>query len=178
MTAISSTRTYRCWQDMKQRCLNPNAQAFKDYGARGITVCKAWEESFANFLADMGEAPEGMSLDRINNELGYSPENCRWANQKQQNRNHRGCVFIEYLGEKKTIIEWSEQTGINEKTLHARFVKGWPVDQIFRKEKTRPLGARKDSKSGLIGASKFRGKWKAQIKVDGDRKSTRLNSSH
>lgn len=166
MTAVSNTRTYRCWQDMKQRCLNPNAQAYKDYGARGITVCDLWKDSFDNFLADMGEAPEGMSLDRIENDRGYSPDNCRWATQKQQNRNHRGCVFIEYQGRRMTIVEWSELTGISAKTLHARYAKGWGIDDIFRIEKTRPVKAKKDNKSGLIGASKYRNKWKSQIKID------------
>ena len=167
MTAISSTRTYRCWQDMKQRCLNPNAQAYKGYGARGITVCDSWKKSFANFLADMGEAPDGMSLDRIDNDKGYMPENCRWASQQQQNRNHRGCVFIEYQGQRMTIVEWSEQTGISAKTLHARYAKGWIVDDIFRTEKTRPVKARKDNEVGLLGASKYRNKWKSQIVING-----------
>ncbi len=167
MTAVSSTKTYRCWQDMKQRCLNPNAQAYKDYGARGITVCDSWKNSFANFLTDMGEAPNGMSLDRINNDLGYSPDNCRWASQKQQNRNHRGCVFIEYQGKRMTIVEWSEWTGISAKTLHARYAKGWDVDFIFRPEKTHPVKARKDNQSGLMGASKHKEKWKSQIRIDG-----------
>lgn len=167
MTAVSRSRTYRCWQDMKQRCLNPNAQAYKDYGARGITVCDSWQESFANFLADMGEAPDGMSLDRKNNDLGYSPNNCRWATQKQQSRNHRGCVFLEYQNKRMTIVEWSERTGINANTLQARYAKGWDIDSIFRSEKMRPVKARKDNQSGLIGASKHKDKWKSQIKIDG-----------
>lgn len=167
MTVISKTRTYRCWQDMKQRCLNSKSQAYKDYGARGITVCEQWKNSFDIFLLDMGEVPDGMSLDRKNNELGYSPQNCRWATQKQQNRNHRGCVFITYQGQTMTIVEWSELTGIDKRTIWARHKKGLPVEQIFNCNKFFQHTAKSNSKSGLIGASPHGKKWKSQVKING-----------
>jgi hypothetical protein len=81
------TATYSSWQAMIKRCTNPNTWSWKHYGGRGITVCDRWRYSFENFLADMGEKPEGLTLDRINNELGYSPENCRWATPAEQFRN-------------------------------------------------------------------------------------------
>jgi hypothetical protein len=84
----SRTRVYRCWCAMLQRCFYPNGQAYSRYGGRGITVCERWR-NFVNFLADMGEPPRGKSLDRIDNDKGYSPENCRWATHAQQNLNRR-----------------------------------------------------------------------------------------
>lgn len=85
----SKTRTYRIWRNMKSRCLNPNVAKYKDYGARGISICDRWLNSFENFLEDMGEAPINKSLDRINNNEGYNPENCRWGTPVQQANNQR-----------------------------------------------------------------------------------------
>lgn len=86
---LTHSPAHHSWLAMKQRCLNPKHSAFRNYGGRGITICQRWINSFENFLADMGERPEGTSLDRIDVDKGYSPENCRWATKSEQARNVR-----------------------------------------------------------------------------------------
>lgn len=98
----ASTRTYRTWNHMKQRCENPNNDNFAHYGGRGISVCERWR-SFENFLADMGERPAGTSLDRIDVNGNYEPGNCRWATQKVQRSNERRTFHVTYRGEEMCL---------------------------------------------------------------------------
>lgn len=96
--AAKRTKAYRAWIGMRNRCNNPKNHAFRHYGGRGITVCSRWD-SYANFLADMGQPSGNLTLDRINNDLGYSPENCRWADRKTQSRNTRTAWLTERRAE-------------------------------------------------------------------------------
>ena len=87
--SVRNMKEYRVWIDMKTRCFNSNSKAYKYYGQRGITVCDSWKNSFLTFLKDMGECPKGLTLDRINNDGNYEPNNCRWATRYQQIHNRR-----------------------------------------------------------------------------------------
>ena len=126
----SKTTTYNIWSSMMQRCGNPSAKDYHRYGGKGIKVCKDWQ-TFDGFFADMGHRPAGMSLDRIDNDLGYNASNCRWANAKTQQRNKNNNRLITYAGRTATLAEWAEAKGINKNTLHARLVKGWPVSRAL-----------------------------------------------
>jgi len=123
---------YTTWVSMLGRCYNPKNERFSDYGGRGIKVCRRWRESYIAFLADMGRRPSKRhSLDRINNERGYSPKNCRWATMKEQCRNTRRTHLIAYSGLRLSIAEWSERTGMPAGTILKRAQSGWPAAKIF-----------------------------------------------
>lgn len=113
---------YQTWSDMKSRCYNKNNTAYKNYGGRGISVCSRWINSYDNFIADMGERPEGMTLDRINNSLGYSPENCKWSTVDEQLENRRhyksnksGHVGVYYIDDRN---KWVVRKTINGKSIY------------------------------------------------------------
>ncbi len=128
----TGTGAFRSWIAIRQRCVNPNTKAFKYYGARGITVCERWR-SFANFLEDMGERPESFSLDRIDNDKGYEPGNCRWASTTTQTRNRPTFnVMINVDGKDRCLAEVAEDCGLKYRTLHARiFDLGWDVKRAI-----------------------------------------------
>lgn len=116
------TSTYYIWAAMVQRCTNPNNADWPDYGGRGITVCERWRD-FRNFLADMGEHPAGMSIDRVDNNRGYEPGNCRWATGKQQARNSRKVKLTEAdvlwvrANPGKSLKELAEALGVGATTI-------------------------------------------------------------
>lgn len=117
------TREYRTWNGMKARCLNKNNPNYHRYGGRGITVCESWM-SFSNFINDMGKCPPGMSIDRIDNNGNYCPENCRWADRKTQNRNTRRNVFIEINGEALCMLDAAKAAGLKMPVVRSRLRLG------------------------------------------------------
>lgn len=123
--------SYGIWVMMHQRCSNPKNKDYADYGARGITVCERWKE-FPAFLADMGDKPNGMSLDRIVNSGNYEASNCQWSSQKSQMRNMRRNRMISISGETRCVSEWCEIKGISDSIVWSRIKNGWlPVEAIL-----------------------------------------------
>lgn len=116
---LSGSRAYAVWAGMKDRCRNPNNAKFNNYGGRGIDISESWVD-FDNFVADMGQPPKGLTLERVDNELGYSKENCTWVRRVDQTRNRSITLKLTYEGETRSLAEWSEITGIPYTTLKAR----------------------------------------------------------
>ena len=127
---MSKHPAFGVWHSMKQRCEDPRHPAYKNYGGRGITVCPEWEHSFKAFWADMGATwKKGLDLDRINNDAGYSRENCRWATRKVNCNNRRRTRKVDG----KPLTQWSAETGIGLTTLYYRLAHGVPRGQLFAK---------------------------------------------
>jgi hypothetical protein len=123
---------HRAWQAMKTRCYNPNYPLFHRYGGRGIFVCAAWRESFDAFLADVGPRPSPThSLDRIDNDGGYEPTNCRWADKATQARNSSFARTVTFEGEEVSIAEAAERSGIPAPLLYTRRYQGRSGDELF-----------------------------------------------
>ena len=118
------TPGYSSWQNMITRCTQPSHMHYANYGGRGITVCARWRESFANFYADMGDRPDGHSLDRVDTNGNYEPGNCRWATHKQQQNNMRSNVLVEHEGRAMTIAQFADATGIPYATVYDRYARG------------------------------------------------------
>lgn len=136
---LSKTRAYRIWRGMLTRCYNPNTDHFARYGGRGITVCDRWK-NFENFFSDMGHPPDNMTLDRVDNDLGYSKENCRWVDRRTQARNTSRNRLITHNKITKTLIEWCEDYGLKFHTVLKRLDRsGWD----FKRAITEPLKGKK-----------------------------------
>ncbi len=135
--AISEARTthgktgtgiYNLWKGMIQRCTNPNSEHYADYGGRGILPSDEWR-SFENFYADMGDPPEGKTLERRDNDKGYCRGNCYWATRVEQANNKRRNVKVTHNGETKTIAQWCKVRGLNYSTVMSRIHQlNWPVE--------------------------------------------------
>jgi len=138
---LSASREYKIWRGIKDRCENPRCKAYPRYGGRGIRVCERWK-SFEAFFADMGKRPSGRSLDRVDNDGPYSPENCRWATPTQQARNQRTNRRVTFLGVTLTVPEWAEITGLNYHTLFNRLnTLRWTVKDALTVPVKAPMGA-------------------------------------
>lgn len=143
---MSDTRLYRIYKKMYRRCYKPKTKSFENYGGRGITICTEWlgEHGFENFAKWSTENVynDNLSIDRKDNDKGYSPENCRWATAKEQANNTRSTVFLTYNGETKPASEWSEITGIRQDTLTMRKRSGWSDEECIEV----PLNSRRGKK--------------------------------
>lgn len=134
----SKNPLYHIWRSMKERCTVPTAQAWENYGGRGIKVCSRWLESFENFWEDMSpDYQPGLTLDRIDVNGDYTPANCRWASFKEQGRNKRTNRIIDTPLGKMTVAEASEKSGIGVTTLIYRLDHKIPIDMLFEKPDVR-----------------------------------------
>jgi hypothetical protein len=131
-----SEGTRHAWQGMKQRCTNPNFRQWKDYGGRGISVQFS---SVEEFLAEVGERPPGLTIDRIDNDGDYAPGNVRWATRAEQQRNRRNALFVEIDGKRHRVMDLAKQSGLKPDTIVARAKKGLSLDAVLSPEKLRDL---------------------------------------
>lgn len=130
----SKTRIYHIWGGMIQRCENPNSKSYKDYGEKGITVCKEWRESFEIFRdwSMKNGYEDNLTLERRNYNFGYSPENCTWISKGEQAKNRESNLKIKYKNEIKTLAEWCRILNLHYKTTYMRMWKyGWSVEEAF-----------------------------------------------
>ncbi len=126
------TKTYIRWCAMIWRCLEKNNVRYPNYSGRGIAVCERWKQ-YENFLADMGEVPKGMTLDRYpDNDGNYEPSNCRWATNAEQSRNKSVNHYIEFNGERMVLMDWAKKLGMPQGTLSSRLGKlGWSIEKAL-----------------------------------------------
>lgn len=131
---LSKTPEWWVYNNMKSRVLNPRSPVFHHYGGRGITICNRWlgQNGFANFFADMGPRPSPKhSIERVDNEGPYSPDNCVWANKTAQARNTRRNLLVTYNGETKTAGAWEAVIGIKACTIYSRIQRGWSAEEAI-----------------------------------------------
>ena len=128
---MSRTKTYKAWIGMKGRCLNEKYSNYPNYGGRGIKVCERWLESFENFFADMGECPDGMSIDRKDNNDDYKPENCRWSTDQEQMNNRRVTTYLSAFGKTMTLLEWAGEMGVPKYVIRNRIKSGWSAEDAL-----------------------------------------------
>lgn len=134
-----NTKLHWVWRAIKQRCTNPNNKQYKNYGGRGITLCEEWQGvyGFTNFSiwAEANGYKEGLSIDRIDNNKGYSPDNCRWTNTEIQANNKRTNILITYLGATHTLRQWAKILDVPYSTLQTRHYKGYTDKEIIEGRK-------------------------------------------
>lgn len=122
-------RWYQIWLGMIDRCYNPRARPFHRYGGRGLEVCERWHDP-KTFLADMGDPPPRMTIERIDNDAGYAPENCRWATKKEQNNNRSTTRRISFGGESISAAAWAERLGISKAAMYYR-LRTWTLERAL-----------------------------------------------
>jgi hypothetical protein len=137
---MKKSSEYNSWKGMKMRCVNQNDTSYKNYGARGITVCDRWLNSFENFLADMGKKPSTKhSIERIDVNGNYEPLNCKWADAKEQGLNKRNSVVLTINGITKPIGQWAKDIGISHSGLQWRIDNNYTDDRLIKKSKKKNM---------------------------------------
>lgn len=126
---MTDSRTYSSWRSMKARCYKDTRPRAKNYFGK-VTICDRWMK-FANFLSDMGDRPDDTTLDRIKGNLGYSPDNCRWATNAEQAKNKTTARLITFRRETKNLVDWAKETGIGRVTITNRIRLGWTVREAL-----------------------------------------------
>lgn len=129
---MRGTPTHNSWCAMKQRCNYPKNDQYADYGGRGIRVCDRWNKSFEAFLADMGERPEGMTIERKDTNGNYEPGNCRWATMPEQQRNRRSTILVERGGITKCVKDWCDDLCLNVDRVYGRIRRGATPAEALR----------------------------------------------
>jgi len=124
------SKIYKTWIGIKTRCFNKNSNIYKNYGGRGISMCETWKD-FNVFYKDMGDVPNGMSIDRIDVNGDYKKSNCKWSNHKEQSRNKRNNNFITYKGTTKCLTEWCEELNMPLNTFSNRLKRGWSIEKTI-----------------------------------------------
>lgn len=128
----SNLPEYKIWSNIKSRCFNPKSTGFKYYGGRGMTMCDTWAHSFEQFYKDMGPRPwENATIDRVDVNQGYTPENCRWASYQEQANNTQDNHQLTHDGETHTISEWARKLNIKPNTIYYRIKRGWSVAEAL-----------------------------------------------
>jgi len=130
---------YEIWLQIKQRCLNPKNKRYVYYGARGVTICAEWQVSFQTFLTHVGRRPhKKLWLDRLDNSKGYEPGNVEWRTIKEQQRNKRNNLWLEYRGETLLLVDLAERVGMDRRLLRQRIIdNGWSVEKAVSKPSQR-----------------------------------------
>ena len=133
---LSKNTMYMRYRQMIKRCYDEASKEYKNYGNRGIKVCERWLESIENYIDDMGNPPfKDASIDRVNNNLGYSKENCKWATKKEQSENRRTTTMVNINGENLCLSDWSKKLGLNKKAVADRIKAGWDIKMAVTMKK-------------------------------------------
>lgn len=128
---MTKSPEYKAWSHAKSRCHNPADPVYDRYGGRGIIMCEEWRNNFSAFIMDIGTRPANNTLERIDNNLGYFPDNCIWATMMVQGRNKRNNRMLTFQGETLSVSEWAEKVGLEYNTLSYRLCNGWSVEKAL-----------------------------------------------
>lgn len=133
---LCGQRLYNIWGCMVQRCYNSNTPCYNLYGGRGITICDEWRRDFRSFYdwAMTHGYKDDLTIDRIDNDKGYSPDNCRWITAKEQGNNRSTNRYLDFNGERHTISEWGKLLGIDSETISSRLRRGWSIEKTLTEE--------------------------------------------